>query len=112
MSYLEAEGSLFAVLRTQEGRSFGYRLTLSANIANMDRPTIEKFRNLVGCGTIRQQIRQNSIVWYWEIASQEEIHNVFIPLMQQIPFQTQKLLTDKKPKVFCPLAKNLRFFAT
>jgi len=93
MSYLEAEGSLFAVLRAQSSRSFGYRLTLSANITNMDRGTIEEFRDLVGCGTIRPQ-RRNSIIWYWEISSQEEIHNVFIPLMQQLPFKTQKLLHD------------------
>jgi len=93
MSFLEAEGSLFVILRVQRGRSFGYRLTLSANIANMDKQTIEEFRNLVGCGTLRKQLRQQTI-WYWEIASQEEIHNVFIPLMKQLPFQTHKLLHD------------------
>lgn len=93
MSFLEAEGSLFAILRVQRGRKFGYRLTLSANIANMDKQTIEEFKDLVGCGTIRKQPRQQTI-WYWEISSQEEIHNVFIPLMQQLPFQTHKLLHD------------------
>jgi hypothetical protein len=93
MSFLEAEGSLFGVLRIQKGRSFFYRFTLSANIANMDKPTIIAFRYLLGCGTIRQQIRQK-VIWYWEIASIEEIHNFFIPLIKKLPWQTEKLKHD------------------
>ncbi len=102
MGFLEAEGSLFANLRIQKGRSFCYRFTLSANIANMDKQSIVEFRDLLGCGTIREQIRQE-VIWYWEIASNEDIHNLFIPLMKKLPWQTEKLRhVEKKSTIFFP----------
>lgn len=112
VSYLEAEGSIFLILRSTKERRFGYRLNLSLNIANASESTIRGFGTFTAgacgtnCGTIRSTRRPNFTIFYWEVASQEQITSILIPVFQATNFQTEKLQHDFPLFVECSRLLN------
>jgi LAGLIDADG endonuclease len=81
------EGSFMLVCRKRGDYARGFKISAAFNVSQHDRAPLDLFREVLGCGTMRQAGNGG---WYWEVNNAPDLTNRIVPFFERFPLVGQK----------------------
>jgi LAGLIDADG endonuclease len=76
------EGSFMLVCRKRDHQARRFRISAAFNVSQQDRVPLDLFREVLGCGTMRQAGHGG---WYWEVNRLSELADRIVPFFDRFP---------------------------
>ncbi len=70
------------VCRKRDAHARGFRISAAFNVSQHDREPLDLFREVVGCGTLRQAGNGG---WYWEVNRLFDLAGQIVPFFDRFP---------------------------
>jgi hypothetical protein len=70
------------VCRKRDASARGFRISAAFNVSQHDREPLDLFREVVGCGTLRQAGNGG---WYWEVNRLSDLARQIVPFFDRFP---------------------------
>jgi LAGLIDADG endonuclease len=81
------EGSFMLVCRKRDHGARRFRISAAFNVSQHDRTPLDLFREVLGCGTLRQAGNGG---WYWEVNRLSDLSDRIVPFFDRFPIVGQK----------------------
>jgi hypothetical protein len=76
------EGSFMLVCRKRDSQARSFRISAAFNVSQHDREPLDLFREVLGCGTLRQAGNGG---WYWEVNRLPDLADRIVPFFDRFP---------------------------
>jgi hypothetical protein len=76
------EGSFMLVCRRRDQPARRFRISAAFNVSQQDRVPLDLFREVLGCGTLRQAGNGG---WYWEVNRLSDLSSRIVPFFDRFP---------------------------
>jgi hypothetical protein len=76
------EASFMIVCRPRGDYARRWKISAAFNVSQRDREPLDRFRELLGCGTMR---RAGNGGWYWEVNDLTDIQKRVVPFFERFP---------------------------
>jgi hypothetical protein len=76
------EGSFMLVCRRRDPQARRFRISAAFNVSQQDRVPLDLFREVLGCGTLRQAGNGG---WYWEVNRLPDLSSRIVPFFDRFP---------------------------
>jgi hypothetical protein len=81
------EGSFMLVCRKRDHHGRSFRISAAFNVSQHDRTPLDLFREVLGCGTLRQAGNGG---WYWEVNRLSDLASRIVPFFDRFPIVGKK----------------------
>jgi LAGLIDADG endonuclease len=81
------EGSFMLVCRRRDRQARRFRISAAFNVSQQDRAPLDLFREVLGCGTLRQAGNGG---WYWEVNRLSDLSDRIVPFFDRFPIMGVK----------------------